>query len=94
MYLFLHPTDETTIDAQYLFEYMKQRQKNEKVQFDWVFLNCSKVIYVCNYKADTLESIVLPENAENFLNTEAEYLRYLKEWVDGAALDEAENKIE
>ena len=90
LYLFLHPTDETTIDAQSLFEYMEQRQKNEKVQFDWVFLNCSKVIYVCNYIAGTLEPIVLPENAENFLNTEAEYLRYLKEWGEGVALDEAE----
>ena len=41
------------------------------------FLNCVKTIYVCNYENNTIEPIVLPPNAENFLNTEAEYLRCL-----------------
>lgn len=49
--------------------------------------NCGKVIYVCNYQKDLLESIVLPQNAESFLNTESEYLRYLKLWEEGTALD-------
>ena len=40
-----------------------------------------------DYRNDTIEPIVLPQNAENFLNTEAEYLRYCHEWEDGAALD-------
>ena len=37
--------------------------------------------------AITIEPIVLPQNAENFLNTEEEYLRYSHEWEDGMALD-------
>ena len=87
LYLFLHPTDENDIDAGALFEYMRFTQENMKRRFDWVFLNCVKTIYVCNYRANTIEPIVLPKNAENFLNTEAEYLRYSHDWEDGMALD-------
>ena len=46
-----------------------------------------KTIYVCNYESNTIKPIVLPQNAENFLNTEAEYLRYSRDWEDGVALD-------
>ncbi|MGN0245505.1 MAG: hypothetical protein ACI4DK_06045 [Lachnospiraceae bacterium] len=87
LYLFLHPTDENDIDAGALFEYMRYTQERVKIRFDWVFLNCGKTIYVCDYNKNTIEPIVLPKNAENFLNTEAEYLRYCHEWVDGMALD-------
>ena len=87
LYLFLHPTDENDIDAGALFEYMRFTQERVKKRFDWVFLNCGKTIYVCDYNNETIEPIVLPKNAENFLNTEAEYLRYCHEWVDGMALD-------
>ena len=78
---------------QYLFgivkndEYMRFTQEKVKKRFDWVFLNCGKTIYVCDYNNETIEPIVLPKNAENFLNTESEYLRYCHEWVDGMALD-------
>lgn len=88
LYLFLHPTQETDIDAGQLFEYMRHRQEGEAIQFDWVFLNCEKVIYVCNYRKDTIEPIVLPKNAANFLNTEAEYLRYCGDWEDGTSIDD------
>lgn len=88
LYLFLHPTNETQIDIEHLFEYMKNEQMAKQVRFDWVFLNCVKVIYVCDFRNDKMESIVLPKNAENFLNTESEYLRYLREWEDGTVLDE------
>jgi len=88
LYLFLHPADETDIDAGQLFEYMRHRQERQNVKFDWVFLNCVKVIYVCNYGKETIEPIVLPKNAENFLNMEAEYLRYCGEWTDGVSLDD------
>ena len=83
----MHPTDGNDIDAGALFEYMRYTQAKKRKRFDWVFLNCVKTIYVCNYRADTIEPIVLPQNAENFLNTEAEYLRYCREWTDGMALD-------
>lgn len=88
LYLFLHPTDETNIDVEHLFSYMKEQQDTKNVQFDWVFLNCVKVIYVCDFVENVLEPIVLPQNAENFLNTESEYLRYLRDWKDGTVLDE------
>ena len=87
LYLFLHPADENDIDAGALFEYMRFTQEKKEKRFDWVFLNCVKTIYVCNYGANTIEPIVLPKNAENFLNTEAESLRYCRDWVDGTALD-------
>ena len=87
LYLFLHPTDENDIDAGALFEYMRFTQEKKEKRFDWVFLNCVKKIYVCNYGANTIEPIVLPKNAENFLNTEAECLRYSCDWADGTALD-------
>ena len=62
------------------------RMGNRKKRFDWVFLNCVKKIYVCNYGTNTIEPIALPQNAENFLNTEAEYLRYCHDWEDGMTL--------
>ena len=88
LYLFLHPTEESHIDIEHLFEYMKGQQEERKVRFDWVFLNCVKVIYVCDFNEDKLEPIVLPKNAASFLNTEAEYLRYLHEWEDGESLED------
>lgn len=88
LYLFLHPGEENAIDAGRLFEYMRHRQESEKLRFDWVFLNCVKVIYVCDFGKNTVEPIALPQNAENFLNTEAEYLRYCRDWEDGVSLDD------
>lgn len=88
LYLFLHPMDECRIDVQSLFEVMGQRQKDSAQKFDYVFLNCVKEIYVCNYMDSTIEPIILPPNAETFLNTEAEYLRYCGEWEDGVSLEE------
>ena len=87
LYLFLHPTDENDIDAGALFEYMRLTQETREKCFDWVFLNCVKTIYVCNYKINTIEPIRLPKNAESFLNTEAEYLRYCHDWENGMTLD-------
>ena len=88
LYLFLHPSDENIIDVEELFDYMKEQQAERAVKFDWVFLNCVKVIYVCDFKADILEPIVLPKNAENFLNAEAERLRFLADWNDGVMLQD------
>lgn len=87
LYLFLHPAENNNIDAGALFEYMRFTQENCTRRFDWVFLNCVKTIYVCNYIDNSVEPIILPKNAENFLNTEAEYLRYCHDWEDGRALD-------
>ena len=87
LYLFLHPTEAGNVDVATLFEYMKNKQSVMQEKFHWVFLNCTKVIYVCNFMEDTMEEIVLPQNAETFLNTEAEYLRYSGEWNDGVSLD-------
>lgn len=89
LYLYLHPCDESDIDAEYLFEYMGEQQRQKKQRFDWVFLNCRKVIHVCNYMENTIEQIVLPQNAADFLNTESEYLRYCGNWEDGVSLDDA-----
>ena len=87
LYLFLHPSDESDFDAVCLFEYMRERQAGTKRRFDWVFLNCVKKIFVCNYFTNTIESIVLPQNAENFLNTEAERLRHCREWKNGDVME-------
>ena len=87
LYLFLHPADENDIDAGALFEYMRFMQERKQMRFDWVFLNCVKTIYVCNYRTNRIEPIQLPKNAENFLNTEAEYLRYCRDWENGTTLD-------
>lgn len=94
LYLFLHPTEEGSIDTAQMFEYMRQQQEKREVRFDWVFLNCIKVIYVCNFIQNTVEPIVLPPNAESFLNTEAEYLRNCGEWTDGVSLDDVISKHE
>ena len=87
LYLCLHPTDENDIDAGALFEYMRLTQETREKCLDWVFVNCVKTIYVCNYKIKTIEPIRLPKNAESFLNTEAEYLRYCHDWENGMTLD-------
>ncbi|MGN0365948.1 MAG: hypothetical protein ACI4E5_08445 [Suilimivivens sp.] len=87
LYLFLHPKDESEIDARDLFEYMWFTQERRQKRFDWVFLNCVKKIWVCNYVENIIEPIVLPKNAENFLNTEAEYLRYSHDWENGTELN-------
>ncbi len=75
LYLFLHPKEGTTVDAESLFAYMKHRQEKEGVHFDWVFLNCIHVIYVCDFGKDSVEELLLPQNAEVFLAAEAERLR-------------------
>ena len=87
LYLFLHPSDESDFDAVCLFEYMRERQAGTKRRFDWVFLNCGKVIYVCNYGKDQMEAIEFPKNAENFLNAEAERLRHCREWKNGDVME-------
>lgn len=87
LYLFLHPADAREVDAESLFEYMKQRQSREKAQFDWVFLNCVSVIIVCDFRNNRLEDIPLPENAESFLSAEAERLRHDRPWTSGTSLD-------
>lgn len=97
LYLFLHPKDENEIDVRQLYEYMGEKQKDCAQQFDWVFLNCRKVIYVCSYTGqqienrieNQIETIVLPQNAADFLNTESEYLRYCGTWEDGVSLENA-----
>lgn len=90
LYLYLHPEagDEEMVDVEALFRRMKEEQKDMQVQFDWVFLNCVKSIYVCDFVQERLEKIVLPKNAENFLNTETEYLRYTFDWDDGVILED------
>lgn len=87
LYLFLHPGKQQDIDTKELFYYMRCRQEHVKTGFDWVFLNCIHQIYVFNYMSNTIESIVLPQNAENFLNSEAEKLRHRSSWEDGAVLE-------
>lgn len=87
LYLFLHPGEKDVVDAEELFTYMKEQQALCGTRFDWIFLNCADVIYVCNYQADVLESIVLPQNAASFLNTETERLRHTGEWPDGASIE-------
>lgn len=82
LYLFLHPTEDDEIDVQQLYDYMKEQQTTERVPFDYVFLNCVDTIYICNYVKDVLETIVLPQNAADFLNAEAENLRGLEGWED------------
>lgn len=90
LYLFLHPADESEFDAGCLFEYMRKKQEHKKHRFDWVFLNCGKVIYVCNYRKNQMEPIELPQNAKNFLNAEAERLRHSRSWENGEALEESD----
>ena len=97
LYLFLHPGDGDEIDVRHLYEYMGEKQRDCAQRFDWVFLNCRKVIYVCDYTEQQIENrienqiekIVLPQNAADFLNTEAEYLRYCGTWEDGVSLEDA-----
>ncbi len=88
LYLFLHPAEGKSAGEEELFVYMKERQSREKVPFDWVFLNSGKEIAVCDYLHSRMFPIRLPKNAENFLNLEAERLRYCCGWEDGTALDE------
>ncbi|MCM1107404.1 MAG: hypothetical protein NC355_10725 [Blautia sp.] len=87
LYLFLHPNGESDIDAGQLFEYMRRQQESKKVRFDWIFLNCGKVIYICDYLHERIEPLVLPPNAENFLNMESESLRHSRDWEDGAPIE-------
>lgn len=80
LYLFLHPKKAADVDAEALFSYMKERQTQTEIGFDWVFLNCIKVIYICDFNKDNLDEILLPENAELFLAAEAERLRQDPKW--------------
>ncbi|MDD6212072.1 MAG: hypothetical protein PUB22_02835 [Clostridiales bacterium] len=95
LYLFLHPAKEEDTKAaaftghiQNLYQEMKKRQSKEQVPFDWVFLDCRDVIFICCFSEDTVTPLYLPKNAELFLKTEAERLRYCSNWEDGAILDE------
>lgn len=88
LYLFLHPGDESDLDVGSLFDDMREKQKQKERTFDWVFLNCGNIIYVCNYIQNSMESIELPTNAETFLNSEAERLRHCRKWENGTTLEE------
>lgn len=93
LYLYLHPSGAGEVDTEQLFQYMKERQSREKVQFDWVFLNCVDEIFVCNFQKDRLECIPLPENARIFLSAEAERLRHDRLWTSGTSLDGGEIQV-
>ena len=93
LYLYLHPSGTGKVDTEQLFQYMKERQSREKVQFDWVFLNCVDEIFVCNFQKDCLECIPLPENARIFLSAEAERLRHDRPWTSGTSLDGGEIQV-
>ncbi|MCD8364364.1 MAG: hypothetical protein LUC83_00825 [Clostridiales bacterium] len=80
LYLFLHPKEGTSVDVESLFVYMKHRQEQEQARFDWVFLNCIHVIYVCDFRKDFIDELLLPQNAEMFLAAEAEKLRQDGNW--------------
>ncbi|MCD8230743.1 MAG: hypothetical protein LUD14_02765 [Clostridiales bacterium] len=86
LYLFLHPKEKTSVDAEALFDYMKQRQASVENGFDWVFLNCTSVIYVCDFENDRVDEILLPQNAELFLASEAERLRQDYRWQENDAI--------
>lgn len=87
LYLFVHPEEEWDIDENQLFDYMKAQQEKKKKKFDWVFLNCEDVILVCDFQKNKLERIWLPQNAENFLDSESEKLRRKSRWEDGTVLE-------
>lgn len=87
LYLFVHPAQDEEIDAYGLFTYMGREQEKCSVRFDWIFLNCGSVIHICNYIRNELETISLPKNAENFLDSEAERLRQSIVWENGASIE-------
>ena len=86
LYLYLHPIDESELDISSLYQTMEKEQADREVKFDWVFLNCRSVIYICNYLKGKLETIRLPKNAEDFLNAETERLRHTIAWENGTAV--------
>lgn len=86
LYLFLHPKADETVDAEGMFAYMQEQQATQQVKFDYVFLDCIEEIYVCNFKENKMEKIVLPQNAADFLNAQAERLRHEKVWENGVAV--------
>ena len=90
LYLFLHAQKKCVIDTETLFAYMREKQADMSVRYDWVFLNCESVIYVCDFRKKQIEPIVLPPNAESFLAAESEELRYLAKWENGTLLDEVQ----
>ena len=87
LYLFVHPEEKREVDVPQLFSDMKRIQREAAKQFDWVFLNCGNVIYVCDFGQDVVEDIALPGKAERFLNAEAERLRHQAQWQDGTAFE-------
>lgn len=87
LYLFVHPEEKGEVDVPQLFSDMKRIQREAAKQFDWVFLNCGNVIYVCDFGQDVVEDIALPGKAERFLNAEAERLRHQAQWQDGTAFE-------
>lgn len=87
LYLFLHPEKQTRVDVVDLFSYMKERQETFEVRFDWVFLHCTNVIFVCDFQNDRMNEIPLTEGAGTFLASESERLRHDSVWARGTSLD-------
>lgn len=83
LYLFMHPREGDEIEVQQIFKEMQELQKEMPIRFDYVFLNCIRTIYVFDFANDVLEPIVLPGNALEFLEKEAERLRNVKDWENG-----------
>ncbi|MCD8053159.1 MAG: GNAT family N-acetyltransferase [Lachnospiraceae bacterium] len=87
LYLFLHPEKQTRVDAADLFAYMTERQETFEVRFDWVFLHCTNVIFVCDFQSGRMEEIPLTDGAGAFLAAEAERLRHDSAWAQGTSLE-------
>lgn len=94
LYLFVHPEEKWETGEKQLFDYMKERQKDRKRKFDWVFLNCEDVIFVCDFRRNKLERIWLPQNAGDFLDSESEKLRHRSGWENGTILEQALGETE
>lgn len=83
LYLFLHPANKEQIDIDDLFQYIRERQEKVPRRYDYVFLNSVDRIIIFNYIEDSVSEIIYPENADTFLEDEAAYLRYMKDWTIG-----------
>ena len=80
LYLFVHPYEEKDLDIRDMVERMIAANKEFRIGFDCVFLNCEDMIYIIHFDTASLEFINVPPNSKAYIERQSELLRLGWDW--------------
>lgn len=75
LYLYAHATPEKTGEVRRLMDDMSRSQQGRAQQFDLVFLDCEKCIYILDFRSGGVAEMPVGEYARGFLEQQTERIR-------------------